>query len=165
MVLNPEEVVLFFGADNPASNHYLGGFVDDGLGFRTTEHFIMYKKAMLFHNSSVAQQILRARTAMGAKKLGRQVEPFDETVWYNWASIIMGQAKIKQARQNPIVLQYYVERAGKLFIEVSPYDEIWGIKLAEDHPDVLEPNKWKGLNLCGFTNTQVALHLAGSTRT
>lgn len=164
MKLDPNKVVLFFGADNPASNHYLGGFVVDGIGFRTTEHFIMYKKAMLFQDHGVAEQILRARTPMGAKKLGRQVKNFDKKTWYSWASVIMGKGKVAQAEQNPIVLQYYVERAGKFFIEVSPYDEIWGIKLAEDHPDVLEPNKWKGLNLCGYTNTQVALHLANNTR-
>lgn len=159
MVLNPDEVVVFFSANDTPSNHYEGGFMYKGMGFRTVEHFLMAKKADLFGDTVVRDQILRTRKPQGAKKLGRQVQGFNNETWFQWAAHIMGKGKILQAEQNPIVLQYYLEHSGKLFIEASPYDDLWGIKLAKDHPDVLKPNKWRGLNLCGYVNTEVARYL------
>lgn len=34
-------------------------------------------------------------------------------------------------------------------------DTLRGIGLAADHPDVENPNKWKGLNLLGFVLMEV----------
>jgi predicted NAD-dependent protein-ADP-ribosyltransferase YbiA (DUF1768 family) len=41
------------------------------------------------------------------------------------------------------------EFKGKGFVEASPVDGIWGIKLAENNPDADDETKWKGQNLLG----------------
>jgi ribA/ribD-fused uncharacterized protein len=42
-----------------------------------------------------------------------------------------------------------------LLVEASPYDTIWGIGLAEDHPDATNINKWRGQNLLGYILTNL----------
>lgn len=34
-------------------------------------------------------------------------------------------------------------------LQASPVDKVWGIGLAEDNPDILYKEKWKGENLLG----------------
>jgi predicted NAD-dependent protein-ADP-ribosyltransferase YbiA (DUF1768 family) len=35
------------------------------------------------------------------------------------------------------------------FVEASPYDKVWGVRMYESNPDIDDETKWKGLNLLG----------------
>ncbi|MCK9234679.1 MAG: NADAR family protein [Gammaproteobacteria bacterium] len=163
MIIPFDEAVIFFGPESPFSNWYKGPFVYNGLGYLTNEHFMMAKKAALFGDWVIHDKILRAKTAFSAKKLGREVMGFDEKIWSNWRMNIVGKGKLEQAKQNPIVLQAYVENAGKTFIEASPYDLIWGIGLGELHPGCYDTDQWLGENLLGIVNSKVAVQLKEMT--
>lgn len=51
------------------------------LTFRTAEQYMMYRKALLFGDAEVAEQIMLAITPKEHKALGRKVKNFDGTVW------------------------------------------------------------------------------------
>lgn len=40
-------------------------------------------------------------------------------------------------------------------MEASPYDAIWGIKMAADDKNIENPLMWKGENLLGFALMEV----------
>ncbi len=54
---------------------------DEGNSFSTVEHYMMYHKAMLFGDKSVAQDILSLHTPGEAKAAGRRVTGFDKKKW------------------------------------------------------------------------------------
>jgi ribA/ribD-fused uncharacterized protein len=37
-----------------------------------------------------------------------------------------------------------------VLVEASPSDRIWGIGLAADSAEAMNPEQWRGLNLLGF---------------
>ena len=44
---------------------------------------------------------------------------------------------------------------GDFLVEASPYDAIWGIRLAASSPEAQDPMKWRGRNLLGFALMEV----------
>ena len=44
---------------------------------------------------------------------------------------------------------------GDFLVEASPYDGIWGIRLAASSPEARDPAKWRGQNLLGFALMEV----------
>jgi ribA/ribD-fused uncharacterized protein len=57
--------------------------------------------------------------------------------------------------QHKALEQFLLQTHDRVLVEASPVDPVWGIGLAEDHPDVLHPSKWKGTNLLGFALMEV----------
>ena len=39
---------------------------------------------------------------------------------------------------------------GRVLVEASPLDRVWGIGLAADDERAMDPTKWRGPNLLGF---------------
>jgi len=60
-------------------------------------------------------------------------------------------------------LDKLLETKGTTIVEASPYDTIWGIGMAEDHPDVMDEAKWKGENLLGKALTELRDELIEET--
>ena len=52
-------------------------------------------------------------------------------------------------------MKYLSETKGRVLVEASPYDTIWGIGLAKHVPDINNPFTWRGRNLLGFALTEV----------
>lgn len=48
---------------------------------------------------------------------------------------------------------------GRVLVEASPVDRIWGTGLAADHPHSTSPEHWPGLNLLGFALMEVRQRL------
>jgi ribA/ribD-fused uncharacterized protein len=40
-------------------------------------------------------------------------------------------------------------------VEASPVDAVWGIAMAENNPEVHNPESWKGENLLGYALMEV----------
>ncbi len=56
-------------------------FTVDGETFATAEHYMMWRKALLFGDTDSAARILKARHPREAKALGREVRGFDQAGW------------------------------------------------------------------------------------
>ncbi|MDK9790177.1 NADAR family protein [Vibrio sp. D431a] len=95
-----------------------------------------------------------------AKAQGRKVEGFDKRVWDSKIIGILRVANRAKFMQNPNLFQKLISFSGLTFVEASPYDEIYGVGMSEDHPDIEDPSKWKGENKLGYVLTELAKELS-----
>ena len=145
----------------PFSQWASAPFIIDDIEFNTCEQYMMYKKAMLFGDLEVAEQILQTSDPKAQKALGRKVRYFDDDVWMEHAYdfVVQGnRAKFSQNREFGTVL--YMTK-GKTLVEASPYDRRWGIGLYANDPRAHDPATWLGENLLGKAITQVRVELFG----
>lgn len=51
--------------------------------------------------------------------------------------------------QDPQLMQLLFDTGTRTIVEASPNDRIWGIGLAIDNPNSLNPKAWRGTNWLG----------------
>ena len=73
------------------------------------------------------------------KKLGRKVRNFDSRLWDSHKFDIVVNGNYHKFSQNPEMRDFLISTAGKVLVEASPYDDIWGIGLEASHPDASDP--------------------------
>ena len=119
--------------------------------FYNTEQYFMYMKAIVFGDEEIAKQILADGDPKKVKALGRKVQNYDEQVWNDKRYQIMLKANVAKFSQNEDLKQLLLSPEYKEhgFVEASPYDKVWGIRMYESNPDIDNETKWKGLNLLG----------------
>lgn len=125
-------------------------FVLDGVLFASAEHYMMWRKAMLFEDAATAAKILEVGHPSQAKKLGRQIRDFDEDIWERARFDIVVAGSVAKFGQDDALRGYLVGTGARVLVEASPVDRIWGIGMAADDAGALDPARWKGLNLLGF---------------
>ncbi len=116
---------------------------------------MMAKKAELFGDQEILAKILKCKSPAEAKKLGREVKNYVDTVWLENRYEIVKQGNFHKFSQNPDLKTFLLNTKDRVIVEASPVDSIWGIGMAEDHKDILKPKAWKGLNLLGFALMEV----------
>lgn len=121
----------------------------DGHLFPTSEHIFMYEKAKLFGDLEKANEIIFARTPMQAKRLGREVQGFNDELWEKNREAIMIKALKAKFKKGTKEYDMLKATKNKTLVEGSPYDRIWGVGLHYDDKKILNPNNWRGLNLLG----------------
>ena len=142
------------------SQWYDAPFEIAGVTYNTAEHYMMAHKARIFSDFGMEEKIIAANSPAEAKKLGRQVNGFDEQVWIKHRSSIVVEANIAKFSQHPQLKEFLLNTKNRILVEASPVDRIWGIGLAADDPAAEDPNLWKGLNLLGFALMEVRAHLS-----
>ncbi|MEV5535824.1 NADAR family protein [Saccharopolyspora shandongensis] len=135
-------------------------FEVDGRRFATAEHYMMWRKAVLFGDTGSAAEILRASHPRQAKQLGRGVRGFDQRRWEERRYEIVLTACVEKFRQNPDLQEFLLGTGNRVLVEASPVDAIWGIGLAADDPRCENPEQWRGLNLLGFALGEACARLA-----
>ena len=125
-------------------------FTVDGVEYASAEHWMMAGKARLFGDSGALARILGARTPAEAKALGRLVQGFDDAAWEAARFELVVGGNVQKFRQDDALLGYLLGTRGRVLVEASPRDRVWGIGLSSSHEDATEPRKWRGLNLLGF---------------
>ncbi|HEY0698854.1 MAG TPA: NADAR family protein [Micromonospora sp.] len=135
-------------------------FVVDGHRYATAEHWMMAGKARLFDDAPIAERVLAARTPGEAKALGRVVRGFDQAVWAAHRFDLVVAGNLAKFGQHPDLCDYLLGTGGRVLVEASPLDAVWGIGLAADDPRTADPARWPGLNLLGFALMQVRAQLA-----
>ena len=125
-------------------------FTVDGERFASAEHYMMWRKALLFYDTVTAGRILAARHPRQAKQLGREVRGFDEGTWAAARFDIVVAASVAKFGQHPHLGGFLFGTADRVLVEASPVDRVWGIGLAADDERAGDPSRWRGLNLLGF---------------
>ncbi|MBF7091033.1 NADAR family protein [Flavobacterium sp. ALJ2] len=165
IVENQDNKYLFFWGHQPNkdgsisktcfSQWWLSSFEVDNVTYKTAEHWMMAKKAELFNDKEVLEKIIKANSPAEAKKLGREVKSYDDAVWLDNRYEIVRQGNFYKFSQNKNLKEFLINTKDRVLVEASPVDPIWGIGMASDHKDILNPEKWQGLNLLGFALMEV----------
>ena len=111
----------------------------------------MYQKALLF-DPEAAQPILEAPTPAEAKALGRKVRNFDRVKWGERADGIVERGNYLKFGQDSELKGYLVETEGKVLVEASATDRVWGIGFSADDA-VGKEDRW-GTNRMGLALTR-----------
>lgn len=165
---NSVKNLFFWGHQKPKegvskscfSQWYDSAFETEGHHFMTAEHYMMYRKATLFNDKVSAKKALKATNPGAVKAIGREVIGFDQQVWEKHRFEIVVAGNIGKFQAYPEIKHFILNTGNRILVEASPVDRIWGIGLAEDHPDCSNPNNWKGENLLGFALMEVRDRLA-----
>lgn len=155
--------VFFWGHQLPPSGiskscfsqWYDSPFEVDTRHFLTAEHYMMYRKALLFNDVGAAERVLNATNPGHAKAIGREVQNFDQSIWDQHRFDIVVDGNTAKFSANPELKAFLLGTGDRILVEASPIDPIWGIGMAEDDPQCDNPNFWKGLNLLGFALMEV----------
>lgn len=153
--------VFFWGHQETAdgkhclSQWYPSPFTDGEHTFATAEHYMMWRKAMLFDDERTAARVLAAGHPKAAKDLGRQVRDFDQAAWEAARSAIVVDGNRLKFEQHDDERAYLLGTGDRVLVEASPLDRIWGIGLRADDPRASDPAQWRGLNLLGFALCEV----------
>ncbi len=99
---------------------------ENGIHFDTTEHYLMYHKALLMNDLEMAECILKDPWPSNAKKYGRQIKNYDEELWSKHRYNIMVNGLILKVTQHPEIKKILLESGSKTIREVSDNDSIWG---------------------------------------
>lgn len=134
------------------SQWYPSAFNVKGVLYRTAEHWMMAKKAILFSDDTQLQTILSVESPAEAKKAGRAVKNFDPKLWEENAFNYVIEGNKHKFSQHSALKQFLLQTENAVLVEASPFDAIWGIGMKEYETD---PLKWKGTNLLGFALMKV----------
>jgi len=132
------------------SQWYESPFKVNGVNYKTSEHWMMSQKALLFDNLDIHKQIIESNKPGSAKEFGRKVTGFDEKIWTAHRSKIVIMGNIHKFNQNRELGEYLINTQNRIIVEASPVDRIWGIGLTKESNDARNVYAWRGLNLLGF---------------
>lgn len=133
------------------SQWYRSDFTIADMTFNCCEQYMMYKKAMLFGDEEIADQIMEATHPSEQKSLGRLVKNFNRDKWDEHCFSIVYRANYAKFNQSETLKNQLLLTGDRTIVEASPYDKIWGVKMYMDDEYILNPAHWKGLNLLGFS--------------
>lgn len=132
------------------SNWYPSEFMVNGTVFSSMEQYMMYKKAVCFHDKEIADKILAIDDVTEIKALGRLVENYNDNYWNGVRQILVFEGLLAKFSQNEDLKSQLKTTGNTLLAECSVKDKIWGIGLSMKNPDRFEIDKWKGQNLLGY---------------
>lgn len=141
------------------SNWFLSDFTLDHLTFSSMEQYMMYRKALCFNDSKIASDILKTKDVGQIKALGRMVSNYNENYWNGVRQIIVYEGLLAKFSQNYNLAKLLIDTEDSLIAECAVNDLIWGIGLSMKNPDRINPQKWKGKNLLGYTLMMVRSRL------
>ena len=132
------------------SNWYQAKFEYAGKEYANSEQYMMYKKAELFSQFEIADQIMKTDDPEKCQQLGGTKFP-------NWDGDLWSKVKYRVVRrgvkakfvQNPKLLLMLFETGKTLLAECSASDKNWGIGIGMKDENRFDVLKWQGENLLG----------------
>lgn len=148
------KIICFHNPDEEngyLSNWFLAPFSLDGTIFSSIEQYMMYKKAVCFHDEQVAKAVLETNDAATLKALGRKVAGYNDRIWNGVRQIIVYEGLLEKFKQNKLLAQQLKNTGDAILAECAVKDTIWGIGLSMEDPARLTLSQWRGKNLLGFS--------------
>ena len=159
------KIICFHNLDEEnayLSNWYPSDFTVNGINFSSMEQYMMYQKALRFGDTKIADKILATDDVAKIKKLGREVQGYDDSVWNGVRQIIVYEGLTAKFSQNEDLKAKLLETKDVILAECAVRDKIWGIGLSMTDEKRFDKDKWKGQNLLGYALMLVREHLSKS---
>lgn len=137
------------------SNWYPSQFHVNSITFSSMEQYMMYRKAISFHDADIAQQILDADNPGKIKYLGRCVRNYDDHYWNGIRQIVVYEGLYAKFSQNEDLKNRLLATGHAVLAECAVQDRIWGIGLSMHDPNRFHRAQWQGQNLLGYALMQV----------
>ena len=150
---NPDEINGYL------SNWYLSSFIVNDIEFTSMEQFMMYRKAICFKDTEIANKILSTSDVSEIKAFGRQVSNYNESIWNGIRQIAVYEGLLAKFSQNEELKTKLKNTQDAILAECAVKDRIWGIGLSMNDPQRLDISKWNGKNLLGYALMMVREHL------
>lgn len=147
------DLVCFHNPDEEngyLSNWHPSRFAVGGVGFSSMEQFMMYRKAVCFHDARIAARILETADVARIKELGRLVSGYDENHWNGIRQIVVYEGLTAKFLQDEDLKGRLKATGTATLAECAARDRIWGIGLSMGNPDRHDRSKWRGQNLLGY---------------
>ena len=147
------QVICFHNPDEEngyLSNWYPSVFTADEIVFSSMEQYMMYKKAICFHDYKIAAQILGSNDVSEIKALGRLVSGYDEHYWNGVRQIVVYEGLLAKFSQNAELKDLLIKTKDAILAECAVKDRIWGIGLSMNDENRFDRRFWKGQNLLGY---------------
>ena len=161
--MNTIPVICFHNPDEEngyLSNWYLSDFAVGGVGYSSMEQYMMHQKALCFGDAATAEKILATHDVACIKGLGREVAPYNDHVWAGVRQVVVYEGLLAKFSQVNELRERLLATGGALLAECAVRDRVWGIGRSMTDPSRLDPSKWRGQNLLGYTLMQVRARLA-----
>ena len=146
-------IICFHNAEEEngyLSNWYPSNFIYGERHFSSMEQYMMYQKAVCFHDEKIAADIMVTDDVARIKSLGRQVSNYDDHIWNGMRQVIVYEGLLAKFSQNKALNASVLKTGDAILAECAVKDRIWGIGLSMNDPDRLNIEKWKGQNLLGY---------------
>ena len=147
-------IICFHNPDDEngyLSNWYLTSFIIDGTLFSSVEQYTMYQKAVCFHDTTIASQIMNTSDVSIIKSLGRLVSCYDDSIWSNIREKVVYDGLMAKFLQNSNLKKQLLDTGDSILAECAVKDLICGIGLSMKDPNRFDISKWQGKNLLGYT--------------
>lgn len=133
------------------SNWYRSEFEVDSITFSSAEQYMMYRKALCFHDDVSAASILATDDPAKIKRLGRHVSGYDDHLWDGVRQIAVFEGLLAKFSQSEELRSRLKMTGNAILAECAVKDRVWGTGLSMADPDRSNRAKWKGRNLLGYT--------------
>ncbi len=150
----------------PFSNWFTSPIVLDGQKYTCVEQYMMNKKALMFGDVEIANEIMKTSNPRDQKAWGRKVRGFDMDKWASVARDVVYRGCVAKFAQNQDLFLELKKTEGTLLVEASPLDKVWGIGLDAKTAAVTPIEDWKGTNWLGqcLTEARETLFHLGTTK-
>ena len=145
---------IYFKSGYP-SQWYIAPFKIDNIVYNCCEKYMMAEKARYFNDYNAEKLIMQSDDPKEHKKLGRNVQNFDADKWNLIVDDIVYKANYAKFTQNLDLKTKLLASGGKMYVECSPYDNIWGngMNISDTLSTPIE--NWKGTNRLGLAIMKV----------
>ncbi len=144
----PDDIKIFWRNNDPLSNFYMCKIRIYGKTFHSSEQAYQWAKLLFLGENSMAEEVLRCRTAKQAKQIANRIPQRDLEGWNTQKRQIMEEiliAKLNCCYQ----FKKALTDSGTLILVEGTMDQYWGIGQSAYYTETTHPEYLPGRNILG----------------
>ena len=151
--------ISFFRKWSPLSNHHPANFTLYDREYNCNEQFFLSEKCRAYGYDNIAEDICKSTDPSEMVQQAKVCKSYNQR-WKNIEADVMSTGLNAKFDQNDHLKKYLLSTGTKTLVEGSPYDHVWGVKLAFNDPRIDHHGNWRGENKLGNCLMQVREQLS-----